>query len=219
MDSGRRSRPRGGPGAVWACGVLIGLTLPAGCTAPGPTDPMQERIIPGAGPDEVLAAAAGVLQREFNRVRVDRSARRIEAGPTEFTTQKESGTARDLYGGRSTMRRKASLNIGPAAGGTMVRLRVDVERRDTERQIFLAPQATRLSDRPSDEPSFATEAATTDEQRAVWTRVRRDRALERALLEELREQFAPHPVSSESAPGAAEEGAAGTRPAGGPAQP
>ena len=150
----------------------------------------EQRVIKDATPDQVLSAAASILQREFGRATVDRGARQIVTGPVEFTTERESGTARDLYRGKSTMRRKAVFNVSRVSSDTIARLRIDIERRDTERQTVMQPHRQRLSDTPGEDTPIETDAATTHEQNMVWTRVRRDRSLERALLDELREQFA-----------------------------
>lgn len=169
---------------------LLALAGVAGCTAPGTVQVQEQRVIQDADPDQVLSAAAVILQREFGRVAVDRSARHVTTAPVEFTTERESGTARDLYRGRSTMRRKAELSVGRSGGATVVRLQIDVERRDTARQTVMQPRGHRISDNPGEETPIDADAATTSEQNTVWTKVRRDRTLERALLDELREQFA-----------------------------
>jgi hypothetical protein len=156
----------------------------------------------------VLDAAAVILQRDFGRVKVDRAARRITTAPVEFTTERESGTVRDLYRGRSTMRRVAQFDVGRSGGQTVARLRVDVERRDTERQVLMQPRPYRLSDDPGQETPIDVDAATTAQQNTVWTRVRRDRTLERALLDELREQFARLTVQPEETEAAVPAGQA-----------
>jgi hypothetical protein len=182
--------------------LLVGMTVAwSGCAeGTGTPESMQQRVIQDADPEEVLAAAAQLLKREFGRTRMERGSRVIEAGPLEYTTERESGTARDLVGGRSTMRRVANFSVGQVGAGTIARLRVDVERRDTERQMIMRPHAYRLSDNPGQETPIEADAATSSQQNTVWTRVRRDRALERALLDELREQFAARELETAPAP-------------------
>ncbi|MCK4340945.1 MAG: hypothetical protein KAY37_04400 [Phycisphaerae bacterium] len=167
--------------------VLAGL---AGCGGGGAVSGQQQRVIKDATPDQVLAEAAVILKREFGRVRVDPVARTIITAPVEYTTDRESGTARDLYRGRSTMRHKATFSVGRKSGAPVARLRIDVERRDTVRQQVMQPRGHRLSDAPGHETPIDRDAATTEQQNTVWTRVRRDTRLERAILEELRERFA-----------------------------
>lgn len=171
-----------------ALSLLAGL---AGCTDAVTFDPTpQQRVIEGADPDQAMTEAIPILQREFGRLKVDQAARHIVTTPVEFTTDRESGTARDLYHGRSAMRRTATFDVGRRAGETVARLRIDVERRDTERRAVVQPPSHRLSDTPGQETPIDRDAATTREQNAVWTRVKRDRKLEVSLLEELRERFA-----------------------------
>ena len=195
-------------------GILPAVAGVSGCIDAASIE-MQQGVIQEADPDQVLAAATAILQREFGRVRVDRSARRISTAPVEYTTQRESGTARDLYRGRSTMRKVAQFNVGRTGGQTVARIRVDIERRDTERQALMRPRAHRLSDNPGEETPIEADAATTSEQNTVWTRVRRDRTLERAVLDELREQFArltAEPEGAERPTQAASNPASGARP-------
>jgi hypothetical protein len=177
------------------CWTFLLLILPVaglvGCTGGSlAVEDRQERVLEGADPDAVLVAAAQILQREFGRAQIDRSNRRVITPPAEFTTDRESGTVRDVYRGKSTMRRKAEFSVGRRGEVTVARLRIDVERRDTERQIVMRPQGERLGDSPGQQSAIQADAATTGEQNAVWTRVRRDHKLERELLDELREQFA-----------------------------
>lgn len=161
-----------------------------GCSETAGVVAQQQRVMEGAAPEEVLNEAAVVLQREFGRAQVDRAGLRVITGPVEFTTDRESGTARDLYRGRSLMRRSATLTVARVRGATVARLRVDVERQDTVQQTVMQPQGSRMGDTPGSETAIDRDAATTQKQNAVWTRVRRDTRLERALLDELRERLA-----------------------------
>ncbi len=149
----------------------------------------QSRVIHSPDPDIVLAAAGRILQREFGRLRINRETRTIETEPVEFTTRKASGSARDFYGGRSTMRRTARLSVARRGGDVLARLRIDLERQDTQR-VAVQPPTGGLTDSPAS-TAIERDAATTEQQNQVWTRVRRDERLERALLDELQAEFAP----------------------------
>jgi len=167
--------------------AALGLTGCArGLEAPGYTT----RLIETADPDRVLQAAEVVLRREFGRLTVDREQRRIESDPLEYTSARDSGTARDLVGARSRMRRVARFVAARRGSGSLARLRIDLERQDTAQRAASPPDAYRLSDSPAYTP-IERDAATTRRQNTVWTKVRRDQRLERALLDELRELFAP----------------------------
>lgn len=152
------------------------------------------RAIAGATPDEVFDAAQTVLRREFGPLTVDQEARRLTSRPAEFHTVSDSGTARDLYRGRSTMRRTARLFVSSRGGETVARLRIEIERQDTARQEAFQPDRSQgLTDAPGRTP-IERDAATSSKQNTVWTFVKRDRRLERALLTELQEEFAPPPA-------------------------
>jgi hypothetical protein len=174
--------------------AALGLTgCERGLEAPGYTT----RLIDSTDPDQVLRAAEVVLRREFGRLTVDREQRRIESDPVEYTTARDSGTARDLVGARSRMRQVARFVSVRRGRGTLARLRIDLERQDTAHRAGRPPDAYRLSDSPAYTP-IERDAATTQRQNTVWTKVRRDQRLERALLDELCELFTPA-VSAETA--------------------
>ena len=178
--------------------ISIGLGL-AGCGAAQETRSFQTRVIPTAGPDEVFRAAQVLMRREFGQLKLEDTARRFITRPVEYQTSSDSGTARDYYGGRSTMRRIAHFAVADRDGGAVVRLRIDIERKDTERQEAFQPQVNRISDTPGHTP-IQQDAATTTRQNTVWTFVKRDRRLERALLLELQAQFAPEPEAVPAEP-------------------
>lgn len=188
-------------------GLLGGLLWLNGCTAPsGGLTGQQTRSI-AAPPEEVLRVAAGLLRRELGSARVDQDARSVLGIGPDYSTRTASGTARDLVGGRSTLRRVAQFNVGPRGMGSVARLRISIERQDTTRTMVAAAPMERISDTPAYTP-IERDAATTDRQNTVWSSVRRDRELERRLLSELEEYFAPAerpepPSAAETQPEAA----------------
>jgi hypothetical protein len=186
--------------AVFVLAALALTGCARGLEAPGYTT----RLIDSAEPDQVLQAAEVVLRREFGRLNVNREQRRIESDPIEYTGVRDSGTARDLVGARTRMRRIARFVTVWRGKGSLARLRIDLERQDTAQRAASPPDAYRLSDSPAYTP-IERDAATTRRQNTVWTKVRRDERLERALLDELRELFAPgaseQPASDQSSAG------------------
>lgn len=183
---------------------VMALGVCAGCATPGSLRAAEQRVVAGATPDEVLTEAATILQREFGRVSVDRTALRVLSVPAEYSTVRDSGSARDLYGGRSTMRRVATFHVGRGkGGGAVAHLRIEIERQDVVGQQIMQPRSHRLSDSPGHETPIDRDAATTARQNTVWTRVRRDTKLERALLEELRERLARRVAGNEETPSSA----------------
>lgn len=184
--------------------IVAMLVVVAGCHDVSRVRASEQRVVKDATPEEVLTEAAVVLQREFGRVNVDRANLRITTVPAEYMTVHDSGTARDLYRGRSTMRRLATFTVSRHQGSPVARLRINVERQDTVRQQVMQPRGHRLSDTPGQETPIDHDAATTHEQNTVWTHVRRDTNLERALLEELRERIARRVTGTEPADASAE---------------
>lgn len=174
-------------------GMLIILAmlaggLVAGCAAQGARSRFQERTIQSESEEQVLQVAEALLRREFRRVTRGEGERLVTV-PMEYTTTRDSGAARDLYGGRSTMRRTATFELGRRGGRLVARLRVDIEREDADRRPVMRPQGHRITDAPADETPLMADAATTSDQNTIWTFVRRDTSLERALLVELQEHF------------------------------
>jgi hypothetical protein len=177
----------------------------SGCTQGLNTSRYQSRVIPAASVDEVFLAAQVLLRREFGPLKIEADAHRAVSRPAEYSTASESGTARDLYGGRSTMRRIAHFSVARRGDDVVARLRVDIERQDTARREVFQPDRHRLSDAPG-QTAIERDAATSAQQNTVWTFVKRDRRLERALLAELQGRFAPQPPEVRTVP-PADEGA------------
>lgn len=175
--------------ALIVIGVFSFWLIP-GCAVNTELTRYQSRVVPDAEADALLDAAGRILRREFGPLEFEREARRIMSASRTYTTARDSGTARDLYGGRTNMRKVAHFSVGRRGDALTARLRIDVEREDTRRASMLQPTPGRFGDGPSFTP-IQQDAATTHEQNTVWTIVRRDRQLERALLEELVETFAP----------------------------
>jgi hypothetical protein len=169
----------------------IGTLCVSGCATNALEVAYQSRQVDGQ-PAQVFDQAVIALHREFPRMHVDRDRRVVESDPVEYEARGNTGTASGLVGGTARMRRIARLRVMPASQGAIAYLRIDVEREDSARRRALQQPETghRLSDTPSYTP-IERDAATTETQNSVWTQVRRDSALERALLTELVEQFAP----------------------------
>lgn len=186
----------------WGCLVgSLSLLLLSGCAAPE-TRRATTRVIANATPQETLDVARLLLEREFERVTVDSAAGVILADPVEFSATRDTGTLQDVVGAPTRLRRLARFEIAQARQGEPVaRLRIDVERLDTSRRAIFAADQHRISDLPGTTP-VDDDAASTTEQYAVWTPLRRDSALERALLDELQDQFAEASGRPEQEPSA-----------------
>ena len=176
---------------------MVCVAALAGCTQGTDAKAFHIRTIATSDGEDVFQAAQVVLRREFGPLEVDSQLHRLQSRPSEYRTTSTSGTARDLYRGESVMRRIAYLSVSPRHDETIVRIRIEIERQDTERREVFQPESSRLSDAPGRTP-IERDAATTTAQNTVWTFVRRDYQLERALVSELQEQFAPPAVEPPS---------------------
>jgi hypothetical protein len=195
---------------VLALGALVGCANESRAILPLEARGTQSRLINDTEADPVLRAAEVILRREFGRLQVSAGQRRIVTEPQTYFSNRESGTARDLYGASTRMRRLATFSVAPRDTGAQVRLRIDIEREDTDRREAFRMEDSRLSDAPSYSP-IERDAATSARQNTVWTFVKRDFQLERRLLDELGQQFAPLPEGAPPSPNV--PAAAGTQPA------
>ncbi len=184
-------------GVIFCSAVMAGALL-SGCAEPEERR-ATVRLIQQTSPDEVLSEAIVILRREFGRVDADRTRGVVRSVAAEYRTASDSGTARDLVGGASTMRRSAELSVASRGRNTIVRLRIDVERQESAEREPIRTEEKRWSDSPAYTP-IERDAATTPQQNTFWRRLRRDYALERSLLEELQERFAVEPPATEQAP-------------------
>lgn len=136
--------------------VLPTVLALTGCVSQSRLTGQQSRVIESADADVVLTAASAILQREFGRVTIDREAHTIVSQPVEFRTTRDSGTVRDLYHGRSTMRRIAQFSLGRRGSSTIARLCIDIERQDTARTLSAQPPTGASAIRPRRHRSNAT---------------------------------------------------------------
>lgn len=164
--------------------VAAALTC-AGCSESPPIVNYQTRVIGPIAPDEVFDAAVPIMRREFGRATPDKRQLTITVPAAEYVSARDTGSARDLLGMGSTLRRYATLRIRKSGENAIADVRVDIERKDAGRRAA-GPEPSRLSDAPSQTP-IERDAATTETQNTVWTKVRRDYELERTLLDELRD--------------------------------
>lgn len=179
--------------------AALALVIFAGCAAEPQRVGFSAREIADAAPEEILAAARPVLQREFGRLQLDRGRARIVGGPSEYVASSGTGALSDAYRGRTTLRRTATFATAARGGSAVARLRIDVERRDTERPQITQREGSRLSDAPG-YSAVETDAATSGSQNEVWTFLRRDTQLETALLAEVQAHFATEPPRERDAP-------------------
>ncbi|QOJ13644.1 MAG: hypothetical protein HRU75_02865 [Planctomycetia bacterium] len=181
------------PADTWLLLTLVALAL-SGCAGRPPTEGYLSRAIDADDEGVVLASASRIVARELGSASINRARGEIRSSPAEMTATRETGAPRELVGGASTLRRTCSLLVHRSGSSVIARVRVDVERRDTQRgqvqSSVMGMHEGRLGDAPTTEPSW--EAGPRGE---IWTRVGRDAAMERVILEALRNEFAPTPAT------------------------
>lgn len=172
---------------------LIGVVFLVGCAARNAESRrFLSREISNASPEEVFRVSRDALEREFGGVRADVYSRTLETDPIPYDGDGGSGDLRSLYGGAATMRQSAELLVAERGAGAVARIMVSVEREDTRYQGYRPVSETaQPAGTPSPSAIERDDAATLPEQNQVWTFVRRNRALERALLAEIQDAFAP----------------------------
>lgn len=169
---------------AWA--GLACVICSAGCGTTESNQGFSTRIVVARNADELFADGRSVLMQEFGGLESsDGQSRRLVTVANEFTTRRESGTGRDLYGNATRMRRFATFQVQERGRELVARIRVDVERQDNGRVQAMQRPWLRVSDYPADETAAERDAATDVRQNELWTRVRRDRELESGLLAQI----------------------------------
>lgn len=181
--------------------LLVAALQLIGCESTARVEPMAARSVDSTDVAEVLRAAETILHRQFGQLSIDRSRGKIVTLPVEFESSRDTGAAREVVGAPSRMRRMATCFVQRQGDQIVARCRVDVERRDTDRRDVQVAVMDTNSDRLTDTPNYTAAdrgAGRTGPQNEVWTHVRRDGVLERAILDELRNQFAAVDVQGAS---------------------
>lgn len=185
--TGPRPRTAASTGSAILLFAIASLTA---CNGSARNTDFSSRAIPATSPDAIYTAGRAVLADEFDRIAsADPVARRVETSPEEFTTRRDSGTARDLYRNPTRMRRYATLLVDQRGDEALARVRVDIERQDTDRAGQLERPYQQYSDYPHEQTPGQRDAATSIRQNVLWTKVRRDRELETQLLSQLARQL------------------------------
>lgn len=131
----------------------------------------------------------------------------ITTDPVEF--EQRGGTERfrdEALKFRNRMRRRAVVRVRGGEGAAIVECVVTRERLDTaDHRVFAM---NRQSDDVGNQTPITQEGATSPAQNEVWTDVGRDRALERQILDVVRDRLAGVPAKSAPAAPAADANAA-----------
>lgn len=168
---------------LWAIGVVAILCV-AGCGKPLGFESSTEMTIQEVSYADTFATAKEVMRKHFEIDSADPDTGVIIAKP-----QHVDAPAERLLGGKSSARHLAKMQIQQKNGQVITRVKVELQRQGaTSYQHVLRPDD--YSTVPNQTPAQET-AATTAEQNESWETESRDYALERKILDELKQVLQP----------------------------
>lgn len=189
--------------AAYVCLLSTGL-FTIGCAStddrtasPRPGESLS-RNVDSTDVNAVLSEAYDILKRDFAGATIDRERRVVVSDAVEYASTRDTGTPSDFVGVPNTLRRIAIVSCESSGDGVMTRVRVDIERRDTQRRQAMQRSETQFGDTPR-QTAIERDAATTPRQNDVWTRIRRDRAFEQQILADIQNRFAPDQATTKQA--------------------
>ena len=180
-------------------GWLIALAALAGCQ--GPISGGYASVpLPEVDREEAFEAAAAALRGHgFRIAQADADLWQIQTHPLEATSR--GGTDR-LHEAAvrlpSRIRRIVTVYIQKSRSGCQAHCRVQLQRLDTTQRHVFARQRE-FGDVPSETPIDRGEGMTTD-QTATWTDLRRDRSMEREILQAIRARPTRTPATQANEP-------------------
>lgn len=139
--------------------------------------------------EKAFAAAQRTLRENYGIESRDIEALSLQAVSPQYRGHSQAGTLREgLSSPSDTLRKVAYLQIGSdAAGRTIARIRIEIQRLDTAPMRAFAYQR-RHSDTPAVTP-IQEESPAGPEKTTVWTTLRRDRPAEQEIIEALKAQL------------------------------
>ncbi len=156
--------------------------------------PGSNAYFKGVTVDEVFSAAKRAISQYYKIGSVDNQRMIIVSRPEEYRGNKSESSLSDTVSpvigpSHKSYRSVATIKVRRSATGEVVAtVRVEVQRRDTEAVRAFAYQRE-AEDRPSEVPIEQT-TVRTGPRYEVWTTVRRDYNMERAILKVLKELLA-----------------------------
>lgn len=175
--------------------MLLAMFLLAGCSQQDglfgseALGPATWANLEKTGSGEAFAAAQRAVQQEYNIESRDPENSKLLAISSLYLSRASAGTLREgLTNPKDTLRRVVHLQISrDRLGRTVVRVRVEVQRRDTGQMRAFAYQRRR-SDLPAVTPIEQESPAGADKT-TVWTTIRRDRPSEQQIIEIIKTQL------------------------------
>lgn len=182
---------------IRGCGATMAALLivaSAGCTEAdsggffGPrTDGWSQAALHNVSRDAAFDAGVYAMRQWFRLEEIAPETGTIRSATEEYQQRGGTGRIRDAaIGYTNRMRRTATLVIQETQTGSVARCIVRVQRMDTaDHRIFR--DNVRMQDYPGDTP-IDRDAGVSDAQREAWTDMPRDRALEREILNLVRDR-------------------------------
>lgn len=162
--------------------AVIAMASTIGCQSPDAAmSGYAARHLASVETAQAFSAARHVLEGYgFSVRRADVERGWIATHPARLH-ELEAAAVRDVFGREADERRVVTMRVLPEATGAAIFCKVEVQEPSSD-EFRLYSDAHRTSDTLSDTP-IDRDAATTDEQNTVWRTRRRDRDLERSLLD------------------------------------
>lgn len=169
--------------------ILLSLILLAvGCDGSTARRPGQTITLEQVQYASAFDAGLDAMRETFPIEMRDRQTGRIISRPVAYSGDESSaGISTGLTGSSPELRRRAYINLSEHAEGCSLEIRVDIERRDTQDyQVYegvMAAEDLRMRT-PAERRDMATQ-----EQREVWTFIRRDRAAEEQIIRKINQRL------------------------------
>jgi len=178
---------------IFVFGLMVFLT---GCAEEMKKDTVPQGstlTLNAVAPDIAFNAAEKVVAETYQIDSINCTRHQLVTLPLEYTARDNSGAIGDLLvPSNRTFRNTVSLAVTPTANnGSIVSVRVDVQRRDTTAAQSFA-YLRENDDRPANSSAFQNTGYSDNYQRRdVWTSVRRDYNEEQFLLTAIKKCITP----------------------------
>lgn len=148
----------------------------------------MSRRLAGTRTDQAFDAAVYAMRQWFTRVEPRPTEGLVRGVSFEYVQKGGTERLRDAIGFKNRLRRTGRIVVRPYDVGCIVVCRIDRDRLDTaDHRVFR--QNETINDLPSETP-IEREAGVSAEQQQAWTPMPRDRALERMILDLVRDRAA-----------------------------
>jgi len=168
--------------------LLTVILMSVGCSESTVRRPGQTVNLQQAGYDTAFDASLDAVREVFPIEMRNRQTGQIVSLPVAYSGDEPSaGISTGLTGSTPELRRRAYVNLSEHADGCSLEVRVDIERWDTQDyQVYegiMAAEDLRMRT-PAERRDMASQ-----EQREVWTFIRRDRTAEEQIIRSINQRL------------------------------